>query len=273
MSGTTNVAMGTTVHSWVQLKSNPRTVAGDTIVLGAALEATTFDLGAFRWDGTTLTMMGSTVFTDDTTTVDCECFEIEFSYFGDASEFTNEVEFTGTSDLENWTSVFWAVDAAWSTGNVSVTVQLFDYNLGAYSTGGDGYISCNSSLIPCVDENKNQTISMDPTRFRDGSGQWKVKMTGVKGSTTPFDMEVDLVKLQPPSGGPYFVLVNGGSITCHIVSLWIISSSSHTHYDVSIYLSSGEDFVFERGDIMIPSGPYTARIVTDRGNLAAFSGS
>ena len=273
VGGVTNVAMGTSFHSWIQLKSNPRTIANDTIVLGAALEATTFDLGAFKWDGTTFTMIGSTAFTDDTATVDCECFEIEFAFFGDPMEFTNEVEFSGSSDLENWTSVTWAVDAAWSASNVSVTFQLFDYSLGAYSTGGDGYISYYSSLVPYVDETENQTIILNPTRFRDGSGQWKVKATGVKVVTTPFDMEVDLVKLQPPSGGPYFVFKNDGSLTSHIVSLWIISSSSHVHYDVSIYLSSGEDFVFQRDGIMIPSGSYTARIVTDRGNFASFSGS
>jgi hypothetical protein len=183
------------------------------------------------------------------------------------------VEFSGTSDLENWTSVAWAVDTAWSASNVSVTFQLFDYSLGTYSTSGDGYISYYSSLIPHVDETENQTISVNPTRFRDGSGQWKVKATGVKGSTTPFDMEVDLVKLQPPSGGPYFLFKNNGSLTSHIVSLWIISSSSHVRYDVSIYLSSGEDFVYQRDDITIPSGPYTTRIVTNRGNFASFSGT
>jgi hypothetical protein len=128
-------------------------------------------------------------------------------------------------------------------------------------------------LVPYVDETENQTIIVNPTRFRDGSGQWKVKATGVKSSTAPFDMEVDMINLRPPSGGPYFVLKNNGSITSHIVSLWIISSSSHTRYDVSVYLNSGEGIVFQRDDISIPSGPYTARIVTDRGNLVAFSGT
>jgi hypothetical protein len=42
---------------------------------------------------------------------------------------------------------------------------------------------------------------------------------------------------------------------------------------VSVYLNSGEDVVFHRNDISIPTGQYKVRIVTDKGNLATFSGS
>jgi hypothetical protein len=273
MTVATNVAMGINIHSWVQLKSNPRTVGNDTIVLGAVLETTTYDLGAVKWDGTTLAVMGTSTFTADTTVADYECFEIGFAYFGDPVEFTSEVEFDGTSDLGNWTSLTWAIDAAWSTSNVSVTFQLFDYNLGAYPTSGDGLISYNSSMSPYIEEAKNQTVTVNPARFRGTSGQWRMKVTGVKSSSAQFDLEVDLIGLQPPSGGPYFLFRNSGTLTSHIVSLWVINSSLHQRYDVNIYLNSGQDLVFYRDDIGIPSGQYTVRIVTARGNLAVFSGS
>jgi hypothetical protein len=273
MTTATNVPMGINAHNWVQLKSNPRTIGNDAIVLGAVLEATTYDLGAIKWDGTTLTVIGTSTFTADTTVADYECFEIGFAYFGDPVEFTTQVEFNGTSDLGNWTSLTWAIDAAWSTSNVSVTIQLFDYNLGAYSTSGDGFISYNSSVSPYTDEAKNQTITVDPTRFRSTSGQWRIKVTGAKNPSAQFDLEADLIDLQPPSGGPYFVFRNNGTLTSHIVSLWIINSSLHQHYDVNIYLNSGQDLVFYRDDIDLPSGQYTVRIVTDKGNLAVFPGS
>jgi hypothetical protein len=273
MTAVTNVAMGINIHTWVQLKSNRRTIGNDTIVLGAVLEATTYDLGAVKWDGTTLAVMGTSTFTADTTVADYECFEIGFAYFGDPVEFTTEVEFNGTSDLGNWTSLTWAIDAAWSTSNVSVTFQLFDYNLGAYPTSGDGFISYDSSMSPYIEEAKNQTVTVNPARFRGTSGQWRMKVTGVKSSSAQFDLEVDLIGLQPPSGGPYFLFRNSGTLTSHIVSLWVINSSLHQRYDVNVYLNSGQDLVFYRDDIGIPSGQYTVRIVTARGNLAVFSGS
>jgi hypothetical protein len=273
MTAATNVPMGINIHTWVQLKSNPRTIGNDTFVLGAVLETTTYDLGAVKWDGTTLAVMGTSTFTADTTVADYECFEIGFAYFGDPVEFTTQVEFNGTSDLGNWTSFTWAIDAAWSTSNVSVTFQLFDYNLGAYPTSGDGFILYNSSTSPHIEEAKNQTVTVNPARFRDTSGQWRMKVTGVKSSSAQFDLEVDLIGLQPPSGGPYFLFRNSGTLTSHIVSLWVINSSLHQRYDVNIYLNSGQDLVFYRDDIGIPSGQYTVRIVTARGNLAVFSGS
>jgi hypothetical protein len=273
MTAATNVAMGINIHTWVQLKSNPRTVGNDTNILGAVLEATTYDLGAIKWDGTTFAVIGTSTFTDDTTVADYECFEIEFAYFGDPAEFTTQVEFTGTSDPGDWTSLTWVIDAAWSTSNVSVTFQLFDYNLGAYPTSSDGFISYNSGMSPHVDEARNQTITANPTRFHSTSGQWRVRVTGVKGSSAQFDLEVDFIELQPPSGGPFFMFKNNGTLTSHIVSLWVINSSLHQHYDVSIYLNSDQSIVFYRDDISVPSGQYTIRIVTDRGNLAVFSGS
>jgi hypothetical protein len=273
MTAATNVAMGTNIHTWVQLKSNPRTISNDTLILGAVLESSASDLGAIKWDGTTFTVIGTSTLAVDTTVATYECFEIEFAYFGDPVEFTTQVEFTGTSDLGNWTSLTWAIDSAWSAGNVTVTFQLFDYNLGAYPTSGDGYLSHNSSAIPYTDEIKNQTIMTNPTRFQDGSGQWKIKATGVKISSTQVDMEADMIELRLPASGPHFLFRNSGTVTSHIVSLWVINSSVHQRYDVSVYLNSGEDVIFHRDDIRIPSGQYTVRIVTDKGNLATFSGS
>jgi len=273
MTAATNVPMGTNIHAWVQLKSNPRTVTNDTLVLGAVLEGTANTLGAIKWDGTTFTMIGTTTFTLDTTRADCECFELAFANFGNPTGFMNEIEFTGTSDLGNWTALTWTVDSAWTASNVTVTFQLFDYNLGAYPTSGDGYISYNSSATPSVEEIKNQTISINATHFRDTSGNWKIKATGLKASSTQFDMEADFIQLQIPGSGAQFQFKNSGAMTSHVVSLWVNNSTYHQRYDVNIYLNSGEDVLFHRDDITIPNGQYTVRIVTDRGNLATFSGS
>src|SRR5256886_1549371 len=59
----TNVAMGMNCHLWVQLRTN--LFAGATKIMGAASENTASDLGVFRWDGTTVTMIGSSTFTSD----------------------------------------------------------------------------------------------------------------------------------------------------------------------------------------------------------------
>jgi len=67
---------------WAQLRRNTRNVTGDTKIMGAVL-LNNNNLGALRWDGSTLTYASSN-FTTNTGSPDYECFDIEFSNFGEA---------------------------------------------------------------------------------------------------------------------------------------------------------------------------------------------
>jgi uncharacterized protein (UPF0179 family) len=105
---------------------------------------------------------------------------------------TVEVEFTGSSNMDNWTQLVWTVNSAWTTSNVLVTLQLYNYQTGQYPTSGNGYISYTSSGTPNTDETQTQTITSNPTYFRDASGNWKIKVKG--DPTTQFDFKADLVE-------------------------------------------------------------------------------
>jgi len=115
------------------------------------------------------------------------------------SEYTLELEFTGSSNMYNWTQLVWAVDNAWSVGTISVTLQLYNYTLGAYPTSGNGYIAYTSNTTPNTDETKNQTVTTNPTHFRDALGNWKIKIKGVKSTTSQFDLKVDLAMYKATS--------------------------------------------------------------------------
>jgi len=122
-------------------------------------------------------------------------------------QHTIEVEFTGSSDTLDWTQLDWVVDSAWTTPSVTVTLQLYNYNLEQYPISGDGYISYTSSATSNTDETKSQTITTNPTHFRDGSGNWKIKVKGIKSTATQFDFEGDLIKFEvtyilPPVNNP-----------------------------------------------------------------------
>ncbi|MEM2104893.1 MAG: hypothetical protein QXV21_00250 [Candidatus Bathyarchaeia archaeon] len=111
-------------------------------------------------------------------------------------EYTVEAEFTGTSNMEIWTSLTWKVTSSFTTDNVNVTLQLFNYQTNSYPQEGDGYISYVSGAISNVDETKTQTITENATHFRDSSGNWKLKIKGVKSTNTQFDLKLDLVELK-----------------------------------------------------------------------------
>lgn len=187
-----NPAIGSLVHPWVQLRTNPRYNSGDTMILGAVMEGgTALLIGAIKWDGTTFTTIDTNTISYDTTVITYECFELEFQQFGDPTEFTSEVEFTGASNTESWTQLTWMIDSSSTTANTNATFQLYNNQTGQYPTSGDGYLN---GAIGTADVPLSQNITANPTYFRDGSGNWTMKITIVKATAQQFDWRCDLVR-------------------------------------------------------------------------------
>jgi hypothetical protein len=145
--------------------------------------------------------------------------------------YTAQVAFTHCGDLQNWTQIVWFVDTSWSTSAVNVTAQLYNYALGSYSSSGDGYvfyISNSTNTDYCF----NQTITANPTNFRNSTGYWNVEITGV--ASTQFQMNVNWIELRDSyayvnDSIPYKSLVwytiqatttNGTSIPCAYASIY-----------------------------------------------------
>jgi len=111
-------------------------------------------------------------------------------------EYTVEVEFTGSSDIQSWNQIVWTVDSQFTAPNVTTTLQLWNYYTGSYSTSGDGYQSYTSSSIQGTDETRTQTITSNPTYFRDSSGNWKLKIKGAKTTNSQFSWKGDFIEYQ-----------------------------------------------------------------------------
>jgi hypothetical protein len=73
--------------------------------------------------------------------------------------------------------------------------------------------------------------------------------------------------------GTRFTFKNDGALTAHLVSLWIINSTNLQHYDINVFVNSGETENYTRVDISLPKGQYTVKVVTELGNEAVYSGS
>lgn len=116
---------------------------------------------------------------------------------------TCSVEFLGSGDTQPWFSLLWKIDSSWNVGEVNVTLQLCNYEDDAYPTSGDGYINYISSPTPNVDETVSQNITSSPDAFRDHDGSWKLRITGVKESSTPFQLRLDLVEYRPRESAGY----------------------------------------------------------------------
>jgi hypothetical protein len=113
---------------------------------------------------------------------------------------TVEVELVGTASFSNWTQVEWAADLSFTTSDVATTLQLYDYNTGQYSTSGDGYIA---DIIGEADATKSQQITTEAANFRDGDGNWKVKVTGSKTAAVPFELKIDWAEIEATTSDVY----------------------------------------------------------------------
>jgi len=59
--------------------------------------------------------------------------------------------------------------------------------------------------IGTTDVTKTQTITLNATNYRDGSGTWKIKVKGVKTTTAQFDFWIDWVEFKPTYYDQYTV--------------------------------------------------------------------
>jgi len=173
------------------------------------------------------------------------------------SEYTAEVEFTGASNTYSWTQLQWTVDNAWTTGSVTVTLQLYNHTLGAYPNSGNGFISYTSNPTANKDETKAQTLTVNSQHFRDAAGNWKIKVKGMKTVEAAFDLRADWVEFMPTFHSEYVVSTEFvySSVTTRtptqlnftVVSEYGISSVSVTvqvwNYSANSYVNSGQGYL------------------------------
>lgn len=191
-----------------------------------------------------------------------------------SEEYASEVELIGSSNTEDWSQLNWSVNIAWTVGSVNVTLQLYNYTSDGYPTSGNGYIAYTSDATPSIHENKSQTINVNPTQFRNATGYWKIKAKGIHLGDTEFDFKADWIEFRAvKDGGTLFTFKNDGSLTSHLVSIWIINSTHHQRYEIDVFINSGDTISYMHNSINVPDRPYKVKVITERGNTAVFTSS
>ena len=84
---------------------------------------------------------------------------------------------------------------------------------------------------------------------------------------------VAITNVENATYGSKYTFKNDGGLTVHLVSLWITNSTLHQHYNINFFVNSAETKTYLREDISLPTDSYTVKVVTDRGNMAIYSGS
>jgi len=64
---------------------------------------------------------------------------------------------------------------------------------------------------------------------------------------------------------------NSGSVTTHVVSIWVNNSTIHSRYDVNYFINPGSNSSFFNTEINLPKGTCIVKAVTELGNIAVIS--
>ncbi len=102
-------------------------------------------------------------------------------------------------------------------------------------------------------------------------GRIIVQVHDERPDSTRTNIDIDYLAVRAVINGAMFTFENKGSRTVHLVSIWINNATVHRRYNTDVFANSGETFSYLRIDIPLPYEPYTAKAVTERGNMAIYT--
>ena len=102
------------------------------------------------------------------------------------------------------------------------------------------------------------------------NGVINIKLHDSQPDANQTTLDVDFLAVRAAISGTEFTFQNRGSLTCHLLSLWINNSTHHLRYDVNMFINMGETTIYIRSDITLPNKPYIIKTVTERGNIATY---
>ncbi len=105
------------------------------------------------------------------------------------------------------------------------------------------------------------------------NGTINVKFVDQDADSEQTSVDIDFLGVRVEMDGTQFIFENDGGLTVHLVSLWISNSTDHQRYDINVFVNSAETKNYLRDDTFLPTGSYTVKVVTERGNVAVYSGN
>jgi nitrogen fixation-related uncharacterized protein len=78
----------------------------------------------------------------------------------------------------------------------------------------------------------------------------------------------DTTRISPSSWS--ITLHNKGSVTVHLVSLWISSPTIHQRYDINLFINAGDSINYTCSDVNLMNNASLIKVVTDRGTTSVF---
>jgi hypothetical protein len=147
-------------------------------------------------------------------------------------------------------------------------LKAYNWTASAYSDSG---FNNTSGHTPTTGWDVYAVNLTDKWRsYVNDNGTMYVKLEDGQADANQTTIDIDFLSVRVKINGTRFVFKNDGSVSLHLVSLWIINSTWRRRYDLDIVVNSAETYSYIRADISLASGSYTVKVVTKRGNKAVY---
>ena len=148
-------------------------------------------------------------------------------------------------------------------------VKAYDWAFDGFSDMGFNNTCGN---MPTLGEWNNYAVSINEnwTRYIHSNGTIRILFCDEGVGENQTLVHVDFIGVRVILNGIRLDIKNGGAVTVHIVSVWIINATHHMRYNADFFINPGEAAVYIRVDIPPPAGNFTVKVVTERGNMDYF---
>ena len=149
-------------------------------------------------------------------------------------------------------------------------LKAYNWTASAYSDNGFNSTSGHTPTTGWDHYSVNLTDVWQS--YIHSNGTINVKFVDQDADSDQTSVGIDFLGVRVKMDGTQFTFKNDGALTLHLVSLWMINSTDHQRYDINVFVNSAATKNYLRDDISLPTGSYTVKVVTERGNVAVYSG-
>ncbi len=150
-------------------------------------------------------------------------------------------------------------------------LKAYNWTASAYSDNGFNSTSGHTPTTGWDHYSVNLTDVWQS--YIHSNGTINVKFVDQDADSDQTSVGIDFLGVRVKMDGTQFTFENDGALTLHLVSLWMINSTDHQRYDINVFVNSAATKNYLRDDVSLPTGSYTVKVVTERGNVAVYSGN
>jgi len=188
---------------------------------------------------------------------------------------TYRLDVNGTFTLNPSAYPLWSISTVeiqlrYKASDTSENFHLKAYNWTAEAFSDNGFNSTTGHTPTKGWDNYAVNLTNEWRGYVRDDGTICVEVCDEGNDAVRTTLDIDFLGVRVVASGTRFTFRNEGSLTSHLVSLWIINSTIHQHYGTNVILNSGETLNYTRADISLPNGQCTVKIVTERGNTAVY---